>query len=205
MSINVENAAIRFQQQCAGAKRRGIEWAISFEEWLAVWEASGKWESRGIGRARYVMARFGDVGPYAASNVEIITSAQNTVDAHKNGRFQYRVPQRPGDINFDSPPELVPVELVEACATYREAVRACWAVRRVQRLTLRSLSMLIDGYASHVTDWLADDDRPGRRSLPPHLIHDFEWITGNCIVTQWLSLRSSMFALDEEQAARASA
>lgn len=66
------------------ARRRGIPWGFTFEEWWAVWESSGFWSQRG--RGKYVMARRGDAGPYSAANVEIITSSKNISDAHKNGR-----------------------------------------------------------------------------------------------------------------------
>lgn len=63
---------------------RGIEWLFKFDEWLAVWMASGKWEQRGRGSSKYVMARNGDVGPYAAHNVRIITSRENIQESHVN-------------------------------------------------------------------------------------------------------------------------
>lgn len=69
----------RFRQQWVGAKRRGIPWQITFTQWWKIWTDSGKWEQRGRG-SKFVMARFGDVGPYAVGNVEIITGAQNVRD-----------------------------------------------------------------------------------------------------------------------------
>jgi hypothetical protein len=191
-AINVESAAIRYQQQKAGAARRGVSWEMTFDQWLSIWDASGRWEKRGIGRDKYVMARRGDVGPYAVGNVDIITQAQNTADAHANGCFTYKPPQRAGDIFFDTAPEFAPADVVAACHTFREAVRACWGARRVQRLTNRSLAVLIEVYPSHVSDWFASDDDHRRRNLPAHLIADFEWVCGNRIVSQWLALRAGL-------------
>lgn len=59
------------------AKRRGIEFIITFEEWCNIWEKSGKFAQRGRKKAQYCMARFGDKGPYAIGNVEIITNEEN--------------------------------------------------------------------------------------------------------------------------------
>lgn len=73
-----------FRMQRNGAKERGIAFEFSFEEWLSVWEKSGKLSERGRGSGRYVMARIGDIGPYKASNVEIITGNKNSIDARKN-------------------------------------------------------------------------------------------------------------------------
>src|SRR5215472_6042820 len=58
-----------FVVQRADAKRRGIAFSFTFEEWLAVWQQSGKWAERGHRKGQYVMARFGDIGPYAIGNV----------------------------------------------------------------------------------------------------------------------------------------
>lgn len=59
------------------AKRRGIPFLLTLEEWCAIWRESGKWEQRGHKTGQYVMARFGDVGPYTVGNVRIITCNEN--------------------------------------------------------------------------------------------------------------------------------
>jgi len=66
------------------AKRRGIPWEFSFDGWLAAWESSGKLAMRGRGAGKYAMARKGDVGPYSASNIEIILHEKNSSDARAN-------------------------------------------------------------------------------------------------------------------------
>lgn len=68
----------RFRMQKHSAKDRGIEWAMTFKEWWTLWSGSGKWAERG--RSGYVMARNGDVGPYAIGNVYICTSSENILD-----------------------------------------------------------------------------------------------------------------------------
>ncbi len=60
-----------------GARKRGIAFLLTFEEWAAIWHESGKWEQRGIRGGQYVMARFGDAGPYAVDNVRICTKEEN--------------------------------------------------------------------------------------------------------------------------------
>jgi hypothetical protein len=67
-----------FKVQKRAAARRGIGWELSFQEWLGIWEASGKLGQRGRCRGQWVMGRNGDVGPYAVGNVFIITHADNT-------------------------------------------------------------------------------------------------------------------------------
>lgn len=71
----------RFKTQRNSAKQRGIAWEMTFAEWWAIWQESGKWDQRGRGYG-YAMARIGDSGPYKIDNIEIITSAQNTADSY---------------------------------------------------------------------------------------------------------------------------
>lgn len=68
----------KFIRQRANAKRRGIDWELSFEEWWRIWEKSGKWEQRGVTSDSYVMSRILDHGPYKVGNVVIRTMKENS-------------------------------------------------------------------------------------------------------------------------------
>jgi hypothetical protein len=68
----------RFTAQRAHAKKRGISFEFTFDEWWNIWQKSGRWAERGCGKGQYVMARFGDIGPYASNNVKIITIEENS-------------------------------------------------------------------------------------------------------------------------------
>lgn len=70
----------KYFDQRQSAAKRGVGWEITLVEWLAVWDESGKWHMRGCRKDQYVMARYGDKGPYKVGNVEIITSSQNVKD-----------------------------------------------------------------------------------------------------------------------------
>ena len=59
------------------AKRRGCEFLLTFQEWRALWEASGQFSKRGNRKGCFVMARNGDKGPYALGNVRIIRHEEN--------------------------------------------------------------------------------------------------------------------------------
>lgn len=63
--------------QRARASRRGIEFLLTFEEWLKVWKDSGHIHERGKFKHQYCMARHGDCGAYAVGNVSIITMEEN--------------------------------------------------------------------------------------------------------------------------------
>ena len=68
---------VEFTGQKISARKRGIEFLMTYDEWLGIWQASGRLDQRGRRRGEYVMARFGDVGPYAVDNVYISTVSDN--------------------------------------------------------------------------------------------------------------------------------
>ena len=72
---------IAYQRQKSAARRRGIQFLLSFEEWRTLWLESGKWEQRGKRKGQYVMARYGDAGAYAVDNVRICTNRENSLEA----------------------------------------------------------------------------------------------------------------------------
>jgi hypothetical protein len=67
-----------FGRQRSDAKRRGIPFKLSFEEWWSIWKASGHWHERGRSRGQFVMARNADQGAYEVGNVKIITCEENS-------------------------------------------------------------------------------------------------------------------------------
>lgn len=72
---NPKGAYIR---QRANAKRRKIQWELTFEEWWDLWEKSGKWNERGTTRDSYCMSRIWDEGPYSPTNVKIVKMGANS-------------------------------------------------------------------------------------------------------------------------------
>lgn len=73
----------KFKYQKYEAKRRKVEWLLSYDEWWAIWEASGKWELRGNYGGGYVMSRPGDVGPYSVANVVITPHIENVAERNR--------------------------------------------------------------------------------------------------------------------------
>jgi hypothetical protein len=65
-------------QKHSATKLRGIEFLLSFEEWLQIWLDSGHLHERGKDKDQYCMARYGDRGAYAIGNVRIITNSENS-------------------------------------------------------------------------------------------------------------------------------
>jgi hypothetical protein len=67
----------KYRRQRANAEFREIPWDFTFETWWKLWEDSGMWEERGVGRNAFCMSRIDDEGPYSPSNVEIVPQWQN--------------------------------------------------------------------------------------------------------------------------------
>lgn len=89
----ITNQDVKNKYSChmGAAKRRGIGFTLTFEEWCNIWEQSGKWEQRGRCKGQYVMSRIGDAGDYAIGNVFIQPSENNVIDANHNKKGQTRV------------------------------------------------------------------------------------------------------------------
>lgn len=74
----------KFLTNRGNAAKRGIEWRLSFEEWLGWWESTGHYQERGRGQGKYVMARFNDSGAYELNNIFCHQHGSNVSDAQKD-------------------------------------------------------------------------------------------------------------------------
>lgn len=70
-----------FRQQRMNAKRRGIEFKLTLDQWIEIWEKSGKFLRRGKLKGCFCMSRYGDIGPYQKGNVFISSVSKNNRDA----------------------------------------------------------------------------------------------------------------------------
>jgi hypothetical protein len=64
----------RYTQHKRRAKVKGVGFFLTFAEWWRLWEPF--WELR----PHYVMARYGDTGPYELGNVRVVARGENTVE-----------------------------------------------------------------------------------------------------------------------------
>ncbi len=76
----------RYDEQRHRANQRDVEWDISFADWRDLWLEDDRWLRRGTGPDELVMSRPGDVGPYALSNVRIITQRANAQEYAERAR-----------------------------------------------------------------------------------------------------------------------
>ena len=73
----------QFRRRKLHAKRRVIEFCLSYQEWIEFWGDDIYNRGRGLGKLQ--MCRYGDKGPYALSNIFKGTHEQNSADKFKNG------------------------------------------------------------------------------------------------------------------------
>lgn len=73
----IKRSKNRYHQQRYQAARRGIEFKLTYSEWITWWLATGKYHLRGRDKGKYVMARKGDQGAYELGNIECITHSEN--------------------------------------------------------------------------------------------------------------------------------
>ena len=65
-------------QRWHATNRRGIDWHLTFEEWLEWWGTDIV--NRGSGHDDMCMCRYGDTGPYSLDNIYKDTHLNNSVD-----------------------------------------------------------------------------------------------------------------------------
>lgn len=70
-------------QKSRAINSRGIEFNLTFDEWLNWWLQTGHWHERGHGSGKYVMSRFNDIGPYSLDNIFCQTLNANTSESAK--------------------------------------------------------------------------------------------------------------------------
>ncbi len=71
-----------FQRHRSQAKQRNIEFLFTLKEWVDWW--GDDFAKRGKAADDLCMARYGDTGPYEASNVRKLTVKENIQEAHCN-------------------------------------------------------------------------------------------------------------------------
>jgi len=84
----------RFTYSQFGAKKRGIAFLLTFEEWYQWWFQNGVDKNDpsigGLKRNQLTelcMCRFNDTGPYALNNIYCSTRSQNSKDAHTHSGY----------------------------------------------------------------------------------------------------------------------
>jgi hypothetical protein len=81
-----------YHQRWQAQNTRNIKFDLTFEEWLDVWNQSGKLHLRGRGVGKYCMARKNDSGPYEYGNVYITLFEDNNKDQHRwNNRLNKKI------------------------------------------------------------------------------------------------------------------
>jgi hypothetical protein len=88
-----------YYTQRRASRSKGISWDLTFEEWQAVWEASGRCEQRGRHAGEYCLCRTDHTGPFSVANVRIrlfsdVRRAANTSAAWRRMQSEKAVGRR---------------------------------------------------------------------------------------------------------------
>lgn len=87
MDLTKSSQRSAYNQHKKNAKRRGIDFLLTFDQWLDIW--GDKIEQRGPRSWQLGMCRINDSGPYAVGNVYLGTPARNAASrrmAYENKR-----------------------------------------------------------------------------------------------------------------------
>lgn len=96
------------------AKRRGIPWSLSFEDWVQVWMQSGKYEQRGRRTGQFQMDREDNKQGYKAGNVRIVDGTTNRVKDSPHGWRPKLNPERVAEMRLIYQPRRVTKPMLAA-------------------------------------------------------------------------------------------
>jgi hypothetical protein len=96
----IKKAKRQFWNHQQRAKRKGIPFLLTFDEWCKIWLDSGHYYNKGTKRGQYVMSRFNDAGPYSIDNVKIQTVGENTKEAFTINNSNFIKPRLGKDNHF---------------------------------------------------------------------------------------------------------
>ena len=83
--LDLKQARLKYHGQKNGAKKRGIGWDLTFQQWLDWWGED--LDRRGSRRDNLQMQRIADVGPYRIGNIRKGVPKQNGAtysNSHQN-------------------------------------------------------------------------------------------------------------------------
>lgn len=60
---------------------QGVKWDLSLPDWWKIWQQSGKWKKRGLGKKKYVMSRKDMNKPFTKDNAIVITLQDSSYSA----------------------------------------------------------------------------------------------------------------------------
>lgn len=73
----------KYNDQKQRAKKRDINFLLTFDEWWDFWQSSGHWDQRGTCKGQYVMSRYGDQGDYCLGNIFVQPVEDNISQGNK--------------------------------------------------------------------------------------------------------------------------
>ena len=98
--MDMKKTKQQYHNHKARAKRKGIPFELTFEQWYQIWLDSGHYFEKGTKQGQFVMSRFQDKGGYTINNVFIQTVGDNTREAFLYNNKNFITPKFGNDNNF---------------------------------------------------------------------------------------------------------
>jgi len=76
---------------------------LTFEQWLTIWNNSGKLSERGRGSSKFCMCRVNDIGAYEVENVFIGTGRENVRDGNLGKKVTQEVRNKISQAHMGKP------------------------------------------------------------------------------------------------------
>ena len=94
-----------YRMQKSNARTRKIPFLLTYEQWLTIWNESGKLAQRGRGANKFCMCRVNDTGAYEVGNVFIGTGRENVREGNLGKVMSQEVRQKISKANIGKPHE----------------------------------------------------------------------------------------------------
>lgn len=89
----------KYHRHRKNARTRGVAFELTFDQWMHLWNASGRWAQRGNRAGQYVMLRLNDAGAYSMANVYIALMEVNVAECNRTRH----IPEAQRSANADVP------------------------------------------------------------------------------------------------------
>ena len=127
MNNELRTVRKKFTDHRSNAKKRTIEFKLTFDEWWDIWQSSGHWENRGYGAGKYCMSRFNDQGPYEVGNVFVQLHTDNSIQGHLGLKMSDETKLK---MSLAHSERISPMKGKKRSPEFSAKIKATWAMKK---------------------------------------------------------------------------